>query len=396
MPNWLYEYSTSTMVAIVIGFFLLLTWAGAIFVRPLARSIIRRQPGSSDIVAYLLGAHGVYFGILLGLLSVAAYGNFSATESLVTEESAKLAAVYRDSASYPEPFRTQLTDILREYTEYTINEAWPLQRQGKVPAKGQTILDRFQGAMIKYEPKSRAQEILHAELFGQYNQLLEAQRKRVLAVTSEIPDILWFVVYIGAIINVLWIWLLDMRMVPQFFLGGITSFYLATLIALLGAMDKPFRGKVSVSSDPYKFIYESMMTKQLGGAVVPTGAASKTEEKKPGDASSTAAGKAPATSTEAELKKMAEELKKADAEAKRAVEIANPDAALKKVDEMPKTETVVPVKPPPSKPAVPKSPAPLGSTEAELKKAAGELKKADAEAKKAVEAANPDGAPKKP
>jgi hypothetical protein len=153
---------------------------------------------------------------------------------------------------------------------------------------------------------------------------------------------------------------------------------------------------VSVSSDPYKFIYESMMTKQLGGAVVPTGAASKTEEKKPGEASSTAAGKAPATSTEAELKKMAEELKKADAEAKRAVEIANPDAALKKVDEMPKTETVVPVKPPPSKPAVPKSPAPPGSTEAELKKAAGELKQADAEAKKAAEAANPDGAPKKP
>jgi hypothetical protein len=396
MPNWLYDYSTSSMVAIVIGFLLLLTWAGAMFVRPLARGLIRHQPGSGDIVAYLLGAHGVYFGILLGLLSVAAYGNFSATESLVTEESAKLAAVYRDSASYPEPFQTQLTDILREYTEYTINEAWPLQREGKVPAKGQTILDRFQGAMIKYEPKSRAQEILHAELFNQYNQLLEAQRKRVLAVTSEIPEILWFVVYIGALINILWIWLLEMRLVPQLFLGGITSFYLATLIALLGAMDKPFRGQVSVSSDPYKFIYESMMTKPLGAAVVPTGAASKTEEKKPGDASSTGAAKSSAASTEAELKKLGEELKKADAAAKKAVELANPDAALKKVDEMPKTETVVPVKPPPSKPAEPKAAAPPGSTEAELKKAAAELKKADAAAKKAAEAANPDAALKKP
>ena len=60
-------------------------------------------------------------------------------------------------------------------------------------------------------------------------------------------------------------------------------------------------------------------------------------EKKPGDASSTAAGKSSASSTEAELKKLGEELKKADAQAKKAVEIANPDAALKKVDEMPKT-----------------------------------------------------------
>jgi hypothetical protein len=93
---------------------------------------------------------------------------------------------------------------------------------------------------------------------------------------------------------------------------------------------------------------------------------------------------------------MTEELKKADAEAKKAVEIANPDAALKKVDEMPKTETVVPVKPPPSKPAEPKAPAPRGTTEAELKKAAEELKKADAEAKKTAEVANPDAAVKKP
>jgi hypothetical protein len=198
MPNFLYDCSTLTMVAIVVAFFVTLTWAGALFVRPLARTFIRNQPGSSDIVAYLLGAHGVYFGILLGLLSVTAYGNFAATESLVADESAMMAAVYRDASSYPEPFRTQLTDILREYNEYVINEAWPLQRLGQIPRKGQTFLDRFQDAMIQYEPKSRAQEILHAEMFRQFNQLLEASRKRVLAVTSQIPDILWFVVYMGA------------------------------------------------------------------------------------------------------------------------------------------------------------------------------------------------------
>jgi Protein of unknown function (DUF4239) len=198
MPNFLYNYSTLTMVAIVVASFVALTWTGALFIRPLARTFIRNQPGSSDIVAYLLGAHGVYFGILLGLLSVTAYGNFAATESLVADESAMMAAVYRDASSYPEPFRTQLTDILREYNEYVINEAWPLQRLGQIPRKGQTFLDRFQDAMIQYEPKSRAQEILHAEMFRQFNQLLEASRKRVLAVTSQIPDILWFVVYMGA------------------------------------------------------------------------------------------------------------------------------------------------------------------------------------------------------
>ncbi|WP_165227268.1 DUF4239 domain-containing protein [Aquisphaera insulae] len=402
MPDFLYDYSTSTMVLLVVGSFVLLTWLGAIVVRPIARSFLRNQAGANDIVAYLLGAHGVYFGILLGLLSVSAYGNFAATEGLVADESAKLAAVYRDSSAYPDPFREQLTKILREYVEYIVNEAWPLQRVGKIPLKGQTYLDRFQAAMIKFEPKSRAQEILHAELFKQFNELLEARRKRVLAVTSQIPDILWFVVYIGALVNVLWVWMLDMKLVPQFFLGGITSAYLATLIALLGAMDKPFRGEVSVSPEPFQVIYEQMMTKPLSDStVVPTGAASKTEEvpeKTP--AASGGAAKAPSQSTEEELKKVAEDLKKADAAAKKEVEIANPDAALKKDDDKKPVAPDKPLKPvvvPKAKSAEvdPKASTGVG-TDAERKKVAEDLKKADDAARREAEVANPDAALKKP
>ena len=47
-----------------------------------------------------------------------------------------------------------------------------------------------------------------------------------------------------------------MKLVPHLILSGVISFYLATLIALIAAMDNPFRGEVCVSPDPYENVYE--------------------------------------------------------------------------------------------------------------------------------------------
>jgi hypothetical protein len=270
MPNWLYDVETSTMVAIVSAFFVGATWLGTLFIRPFVRTFVRRQPGANDLVAYLLGAHGVYFGILLGLLSVEAYGNFTSSEDLVEEEASRLAALYRDSSAYPPPIRNDLTDVLRQYTRFIIEEAWPQQQKGIIPKEGVAFINRYQDTLLSFEPKNKAQEILHAETLGLFNATVEARRKRIDAIESEIPDILWYVVYIGAAINLLLIWLLDMRLMTQLFLGGIISFFLAALIALVGAMDKPFRGEVSVSADPYKDVYQQLMKPPLRPSVIPT------------------------------------------------------------------------------------------------------------------------------
>jgi hypothetical protein len=270
MPDWLYDVDTSTMVIIVSAFFVTATWLGTLFIRPFVRTFVRRQPGANDLVAYLLGAHGVYFGILLGLLSVEAYGNFTSAENLVEEEASELASLYRDSSAYPPPIRDELTKILREYARFIIEDAWPQQQKGILPKEGVGFINRYQDTLMSFEPKTKAQEILHAETLRSFNSMVKARRERIDAIESEIPAILWYVVYLGAGVNLLLIWLLDMRLVTQLFLGGIITFFLAALIALVGAMDKPFRGEVSVSSDPYKDVYEQLMKPPLRPSVIPT------------------------------------------------------------------------------------------------------------------------------
>jgi hypothetical protein len=39
-------------------------------------------------------------------------------------------ALYRNTASYPEPYRSDFRTLIRDYARTTIDDAWPKQRRG--------------------------------------------------------------------------------------------------------------------------------------------------------------------------------------------------------------------------------------------------------------------------
>jgi hypothetical protein len=55
------------------------------------------------------------------------------------------------------------------------------------------------------------------------------------------------------------IWLFDFRRSAHLLLGGIISFFLATMISLIALMDNPFRGEVGVSPEAFQLVYDQLM-----------------------------------------------------------------------------------------------------------------------------------------
>jgi len=49
---------------------------------------------------------------------------------IISQEATALAVLYRDVSAYSQPIRSQLQKELRDYVEYVIHEAWPLQQRG--------------------------------------------------------------------------------------------------------------------------------------------------------------------------------------------------------------------------------------------------------------------------
>lgn len=259
MFYWIYDIPTWQLGALFAVLFVGVTWLGILFISPIIKLWFRSQEGLNDLVGYALGAFGVFYGLLLGLLAVATYQNAASVDDTVAREAAALAALYRDVSSYPEPIRADLQKRLQDYTRFVIEKAWPAQRRGEVPQGSVQMMDEFQRALTQFEPTTKGQEILHAETLKAYNEMVVLRRLRINAIQAGIPGVMWYVVGVGAIINTLLILCFRMRFDIHLVIGGVLSFFVGVVIFMIAAMDHPFRGEVSVVPDAFELIYTSLM-----------------------------------------------------------------------------------------------------------------------------------------
>jgi len=162
-------------------------------------------------------------------------------------------------AVYPEPSRTELKNLIKDHTRYLIEEAWPQQRKGIVPVDESHRITALQARLALFEPQTKAQELLHENTLRQFNTFYEDRRARIQSLTSGIPAILWYTVAVGAVINVILMWLFDLRPHAHWILGGLISFYLGTIISVIALMDHPYRGELGLSPDAFQLIYHQVM-----------------------------------------------------------------------------------------------------------------------------------------
>ena len=150
--------------------------------------------------------------------------------------------------------------MLRSYTRYVIEEAWPAQRRGIIPEGGTARVTAFQDKLLSFQPQARSEEILHAETIRQFDVFVEYRRQRLDSVSTGLPDVLWFVVCVGAVVNAVLTWLFDVkRLSVHLLLAGLMSLFVSQMVFMIVAMDKPFRGEVTVGSDDYQLMQRSLM-----------------------------------------------------------------------------------------------------------------------------------------
>lgn len=261
MFYWIYDIPNGLLAGLMCLVCLSYTWIGLLTLRPWIRKWLgSEQGGENEFVSYFLSAYGVFYGLMLGLIAVATYQNFSDVDSKVAREVTSIAALYRDVSSYPEPVRSSYQNHLRGYVHYVIDEAWPAQQSGIVPMGGSIRVSNFQKDLFAFEPKTKGEEILHAEALRQFNVFIEARVAGKQSVEASLPEELWYVVVIGAALNLALIWMFSIdRVSIHLALSGILSLFVGLMLFFIAAMDNPFRGKLSITPEAYQMLLDSTM-----------------------------------------------------------------------------------------------------------------------------------------
>lgn len=236
---------------------------GAIFIRPFFRLLVRSQPDLNTVLGNVVSMYGIFYGILMGLLAVSAYQNKATVEKSIMAEGTAVLALFRNVTAYPEEVRVPLQESMRDYTQFVIDTDWPQMRIGEIPKGGVQLIDDLQRQITGFEPKTAGQSILHAETTKQFYEFLEFKAERRYNASAGIPEIMWFVVLLGAFLSIFLVWLFNMSLIAQLFLGGLLSFFIGIMVSLIMVLDRPLRGDFGISPEVFELLLE-FMNKVLG------------------------------------------------------------------------------------------------------------------------------------
>ena len=261
MPDFLFDLSLAVSGPLIIGSLCLFAVIGLLLVRRFVLPRLKIHVDDSQFSGSLVQCVMVFYGLAVALIAVSVSQTYSDTSKLVSGEATALASLYRDVSCYPQPIRLQLQAELRAYVHNVIDEAWPLQRQGKIPSGGVALIDTFQNTIASFEPTTEGQKILHAEALRAYNNMIQARRLRLDAVGTGLPGVMWAVVLVGAVIGLVATFFFrveDARL--HGILVTLLAAFMGLIIFMILALDQPFRGDLGIGPQSYQLVYDHLMT----------------------------------------------------------------------------------------------------------------------------------------
>lgn len=254
---WLYEIPTFWLGVLFVGAFLAFSLGGLWLTRPWMR---RYGDGHNDLANYYIAAVGVFYALLIGLISVATWENYTDIESTVSNEAVAIADLYSDIEGYPPEFQADLQQRLRHYVQHVIQEEWPVQRRGVEPTGHSRAVTELAHRLATFEPATAGQEIVHAEVMSQFNGFLTYRRQRLQAVGSGLPGLMWLVVLIGAAVTIgmtFFLWTDNLRI--HSLLTASLALIIGLMVFLIFSLDKPLVGRVSVDPGTFEEVLAVVM-----------------------------------------------------------------------------------------------------------------------------------------
>ena len=259
MPEFMYDIPREQLALYFAAGTTLIVFLGLLFVKPILRMLIGGDSETNETIGLATSGFSLFYGLLLGLLTVAAYENRERTQLSILNEASAISSIYSTVGSYPEPTRSDLWELLRDYVQFTIHRDWPAHRAGEIVQGGTNRVNAFGQWLARFEPTSTSQEVLHQAAVSSFETLKSARQMRLNGVSTKIPSILWYAVVVGATVNILLLLMIRARPLTHFVLGTISAFFLGVILFVILALDAPLRGPEGLPALPYQILWQQQM-----------------------------------------------------------------------------------------------------------------------------------------
>jgi hypothetical protein len=250
-PEWI---TLSVFTVGFVGVSLLLI----IVVRSVTRRVVTDSTQWDRVLGYTSSSFSAFFGILLALVAVSVYANYVDAHQSSAQEVSRISALYRTADGLPEPLRDEMRGALTDYVHTVIDDDWPAQRQDKVPDASSAGLDEVEQVLDAFDPTTLQAHARYTQMLATFDEFVEARSARIDATTLHLPDMFWFVIWIGAIINALLIAMIDAKSRGMHLvMGGLLAVFVAMVMFVTAEMDHPYAGWIAVGPGDFERLLDT-------------------------------------------------------------------------------------------------------------------------------------------
>jgi hypothetical protein len=226
--------------------------AGPIVVRRYVSLDVLRT--NNEVAGFKFATVGVLYAVLLAFVIIAVWEKFSDAESDVSREAGAAAAIYRlVDGIEGEPGAT-LRNGLTAYLQSAITEDWAAMEKGEASPVATRALDSLYAAALAYKPTDQRGVAILSEILRQLSAMTEARRARLVKAAGIVPDIIWLVLFGGAILTIGFTFFFGTENLPaQSMMTGALALLILSGLLCIVSIDHPFAGAAKVEPIP---IYE--------------------------------------------------------------------------------------------------------------------------------------------
>ncbi len=243
---WLWS---SIFVFIVLALVYIILFLAHKFIKP-SHELIEDNVISIGFLQVIATAYSVLLAfIAFNVLTV----HQDATQVVETEAN-YISNIFRGVHALPSAIAYPIQNNLIKYLDQIINKEWPEQKIGIIPkadAKGWHALDSV-GSELYSSKVGAVNPVLQAEMLSQLDNLYNARRMRILAVSESLPTFMWGIIALGGFIVIGFVAVLGSNNFKlKMIMATIMSISLSLIIVLIISLDRPFRGQLSMDKDSY-------------------------------------------------------------------------------------------------------------------------------------------------
>jgi hypothetical protein len=265
--HWLYNQPLWIAAMIIMTPVIGVSVSGALF---LHARIPAHWSDSKDAIGACASAVGVIYAVLLGMIAVAAWDDYTDLADKVAEEASLTNNLFRDAEGLPEVTRLALQKHYRQYVGDVACREWPLLQQGTLDASHTPTHDTVLNIMhtvSAFKPSDLGEANVHRETLSVVNHLLSLRRARLMSADTHLLPILWLVLLAGGLATMALSWCVhvsDRRL--HVLLNGIYSSVVGLMMFCIFSLDHPFWGEISVDAEPFHFVGHSLdrLNRDLG------------------------------------------------------------------------------------------------------------------------------------